>query len=190
MLSGSYYVLIHVWYLQFLYTHVYIHRCILSTCTHPSCDIYIWYWLADCDFICLTHTYMYTFTEAHLYMYAYLQIYPFMCLWASIIQHVSVMYQYGISALACIQVVIHMLLVYSTLMLCVAYHTLILVFIYNAHMYSCMHSSRNPIHLRVHKLWYICWLTSISFSCTHVYVYIYMWTPSHENFFVFSFIWL
>ena len=40
-------------HLQRIYTHVYIHRCILSTCTHPSCDTYV-YWVTLVS--CFLHT--------------------------------------------------------------------------------------------------------------------------------------
>jgi hypothetical protein len=51
---------------------------ILSTCTRPSCDVNICE-ICYCDFICLTHTYMYMFTDVHLHMYTLKYIRPCVC---------------------------------------------------------------------------------------------------------------
>ena len=65
-----------------------------------------------------------------------------------------------------------MLLAYFTLMLCVAYHTLILVSIFNVYMYTCIHTFIRESHpfARAHVVIYM--LSYVNFILlAHTYTY-------------------
>ena len=84
-----YMLLALLWRYRFLITHLYMYifTMYIYTCIYSSvnpihlCASKLWYicMLADFSFFFLTHTYMYTFSDAHLHMFTFKYIHSCVC---------------------------------------------------------------------------------------------------------------